>query len=150
MSDTRRRALLESGSLLLIMYQKHKRDVSSSTLISLYLPASATVELLAMSPPWLSLYPVSVVAALSLALKISIMILHECSKWEYLTEDAQSQIGTENASGFWSRCLALHFTPVLRNGSKREINYGDISSVSPELMSSKAMQKFEAIWGKCK
>ncbi|CEJ81432.1 hypothetical protein VHEMI01554 [[Torrubiella] hemipterigena] len=146
-SGARRLAFLESVLLLSITYQKHKRDISSSTFVSFYLPISASLELpLARSIPSLSYYHIPILEAISVALKLSTLLLHETSKWTYLTDDDAAEIVRESASGFWSKCLALHLTPVLRTGSKREMSHDDLSSVPPELLSSTSMKRFQAIW----
>lgn len=139
--------------IIALVYLEHRRSVSSSVFISLYLASTLLLDIV-KSRSYFSTQSLQTIAGLSAAscvVKLALLLLEEVSKRAYIKDGAvRESVSRETTCGFWTRALFLWLNPTLTLGYKTILQVDDLGYLGDNFSSEYLAAKFEPIWAKCK
>jgi ATP-binding cassette subfamily C (CFTR/MRP) protein 1 len=142
-------ASLAAGIAILLSMIDHQRSARPSTLLALYLSASALLNAPKVRTAWL-IHPagdvaVSFVAMLSFT--IAAAIAESISKPAFFQLEEST---LEQFSGFWNRTIFVWLTNTFRTGYAKLISVDDLPALDVKLRSQGLHEKLSRTWAKCR
>ncbi|KAJ4148454.1 hypothetical protein LMH87_002921 [Akanthomyces muscarius] len=141
--------LLAAVCIGCIVHANHRRSISSSAWLSLYLFVTTVTDATRSRSLFIrpSLTALGALVAASSALKFSLLALQEISKRRILINDAlRNDVGPEATCGPLRRLLLLYLGPIFEIGFRGPLLMLHLNRLDPELSSKVLHEQLSAHW----
>ncbi|KAG6006407.1 hypothetical protein E4U21_007073 [Claviceps maximensis] len=136
-------------SIAAVAYTEHRRLLSSSAFLSIYLSVTMLFDVAKARSCFLrpDLGSIGALKITTVVLKLFLLLVIETSKRPLLRSALfQPSMGPEVTSGFWTRSLFLWLNRTLLTGFQRVMSVDDLGDLGPEFDSSMLLVKFRSRW----
>jgi ATP-binding cassette, subfamily C (CFTR/MRP), member 1 len=137
-------------SAVILTFLNYQRSLRSSTVLTLYLSASAVLGVARTRTLWLIAASGRVPSVESAVLGLTaVALLLECiERKTYIMEESKS-ITSEQKSGFWNRTCFLWLVATLRAGYSKIIALDDLPQLDTDLESHTLREELVSSWNGC-
>ena len=147
-------SLVATSSALVLSFLDHQRSHRPSTLLSLYLSASAILGIARVRTLWLlaSGGPVPPVMTVVFVLTVFALLVQSIERESSASDGPQSGEklhSPERRSGFWTRTCFIWLASTFRLGHSKVISIDDLPALDTKLQSQKLRKKLVSAWDKC-
>lgn len=136
-------------SIAAVAYAEHRRLLSSSALLSIYLSVTMLFDMAEARSCFIrpGLGSIGALKVATAVLKLLLLLVTEMSKRPLLRSALfQPSMGPEVTSGFWTRSLFLWLNRTLLTGFKRVMSVDDLGDLGPEFDSDRLLVQFRLRW----